>query len=449
MPFVWERLIDLIDQDRVVPIIGHDVARVTVEGRTIRAYDYVAERLAARLGIDVDVARSPKPVDAVATAHLACGGDWNDLYYETSKACEELYRLPLPAAMLKLAEIQPLRLFLSTTFDSLMKRALDQVRYNGDDITRSLAMMRSRAEDTSEELVKERIASVFHLLGKAAPSADFAVTEEDMLEWMQALQSENRRPAHLFRYLTTTDLLLIGNNFEGWLARFFIRTLKQQRLWVVSDCTGFVADDEIRNDVGLLGFLKRSPYVKVYDGPPENFIDALHTAWREKHPPGTTENAEAQRGGIESCIVFISYASEDQRHAEAVVESLSARGIHVWYDKRNLQPGDPFDPKIEEAIRHAAVFVPILSRACHTDRRRFFRREWSYATDIAREVRLSTRFINPIVVDDLPYDDPDIPHVFREKSWLRLEPDSAPSVDWVETVQRTVRDCRSPRRGLP
>ena len=449
MPFAWERLIDLIDQERVVPVVGADLARVTVGNETMLARDLVARRLAERLGIDPAVAHSDKPLHAVGTAFLTGNADWNDLYYETSKACGELDTLPLPAAMTKLAEIRPLRLFLSTTFDSLMKRALDQVRYNGDDITRQLAVTRSRAEDISEEMLRQRVPAVLHLFGKAVPSADFAVTEEDTLEWMQALGSENRRPAYLFRYLAGCDLLLIGNNFEDWLARFFIRTLRQQRLWVVSDCSGFVADEQIRRDADLLGFLKRTP-LKIYtDGGPAEFVDALHAAWRGKHPAGADADSASPAAGIDPGVVFVSYASNDSARAEAVVDALEAVGVQVWYDKRALVPGDAFDPKIEQAIRQAAVFVPILSRACHTEDRRFFRREWSYAADVAREARLSTRFINPIVIDDLPYDDPDVPQIFREKTWLRLSPAAPPPAEWVESVRQTVRSYRSARRGAP
>src|SRR5205085_8126492 len=113
-----------------------------------------------------------KPLNAIATTYLTAGGNRDDLYYEASKASSDLDRLAVPSSMLKLAKIRPFRLYLSTTFDSLMKRALDEVRYHGDDLTLQKAVTRWGTEDTSEELVQRRIAAVFHLFGRAVPRPD-------------------------------------------------------------------------------------------------------------------------------------------------------------------------------------------------------------------------------------------------------------------------------------
>lgn len=442
MSIAWELLIDLIDEGRVVPVVGQDLAHITVGGRTVAAYDALAERLAQRLGIDIEPSAA-NAMNCVVMRYLEKGGDSNELYYHVKKVADELERVEVPPALIQLAQIRPLRLFVTTTFDSLLQRAVNAVRYGGDDVARVRSVERSRSQDISEQLVGERVAIIFHLFGRAVASPDFAVTEEDTLEWMQLLQSD-KRPEHLLQLLAGSDLLLIGNSFDDWLARFFIRTLKQQRLWVASSCSGFVADDRIRNNGSLLGFLRRSPHVKVFtEGTPVDFVAQLHRMWTAKHPdlpPG--ESGGGTGFGIEPGAVFVSYASDDESSAKAIVDALTGAGLDVWWDQRELAPGDGFDAKIEYAIRQSAVFIPIISAACRTDHKRFFRREWSYADDVAREARITARFIEPVVVDDTPYDDPDVPKRFRDAKWLKLPASGEIPEEWVEQVRQTVRAYR-------
>src|SRR6516162_7907495 len=59
--------------------------------------------------------------------------------------------------------------------------------------------------------------------------------------------------------------------------------------------------------------------------------------------------------------VFVSYASEDRRIAEAVVESIHARGHRTFFDQHDLPAGETFEDRIEAAINDADVFVFLIS----------------------------------------------------------------------------------------
>jgi DNA-binding NarL/FixJ family response regulator len=62
----------------------------------------------------------------------------------------------------------------------------------------------------------------------------------------------------------------------------------------------------------------------------------------------------------ERCDVFLSYNRDDQKTVEALAKKLRRSGIKVWVDLWNLVPGEPWQPKLEEALSSSstcAVFI--------------------------------------------------------------------------------------------
>jgi tetratricopeptide (TPR) repeat protein len=58
---------------------------------------------------------------------------------------------------------------------------------------------------------------------------------------------------------------------------------------------------------------------------------------------------------------FLSYASQDLAHAEAVHARLTAAGFKVWFDKARLQPGYDWHKEIEEGCETSRVILPLLT----------------------------------------------------------------------------------------
>ena len=71
-----------------------------------------------------------------------------------------------------------------------------------------------------------------------------------------------------------------------------------------------------------------------------------------------TDPTEAQRPPPS---VFLSYASEDRKAAQALRDTLHSCGLEVWYDESGLDGGDAWDQKIRRQIRECDFFMPVIS----------------------------------------------------------------------------------------
>ena len=426
-PRFWDQLLKVIEDGWVVPILGPDLLVANVGGRSVHLYSFLAERLADHLEIPGDDLPETGALHEVACRFLSRNGLIEDLCFGLQEIFPSTESFPLPPPLLQLAEIRPFKLFVTTTLDPLLQRALDQVRFGGQPRTRVLAYSLSAVQDLDQAVADMDRPAVFHLFGRLSAIPEYAVTEEDILEFVHALQSESRRPNRLVDELDRRQLLLLGGGFPDWLARFFLRTSRRERLGRVRGRTDVVADARMRDDPSLVAFLKHfSPRTRISAQGGVEFVDELHRRWTERHSrqqAAPTEPVPARSSlDMERGAVFLSYASEDRPLVEALKEELESAGMGVWFDRDALDGGDEYEEKIQRNIESCSLFVPILSRHCLTSRRRFFRKEWDWAKAVLPEVPSHLRFIVPLTVGDVAPDDPALPKWIRRLNWKQLAP---------------------------
>jgi lactate dehydrogenase-like 2-hydroxyacid dehydrogenase len=59
--------------------------------------------------------------------------------------------------------------------------------------------------------------------------------------------------------------------------------------------------------------------------------------------------------------VFISHSSKDEALAAKVVSYLERAGLDVWYDEREIMPGDNSGEKIDQGLRESDAMVVLLT----------------------------------------------------------------------------------------
>jgi hypothetical protein len=450
--FDWEGFLLQIEDRRVIPVVGPDLSVLSDE----TGERPLQERLATLLAERLDIAPSELPPDAslgdVAVYYANRYGRPQRVYARIKALMEEL-RPPVPRPLAQLAEITDFRLYLSTTFDNLLAQAVDNTRFGGNPRTTRLAYSpHLRLQDLPGSLEDLSGPVVYQFFGPLTSSTDYAVTDEDVLEFLHALQSAERRPKLLFDELRSNHLLIIGCGYSDWLARFFIRTLRNQRLSLRS-MSEVIADNRTPGDKSLVVFLQQCAACDIFfEGGAKEFVDELHSRWRERRGPGNAAADVAQDpassgAAMPADAVFLSYASEDRPTVTRLAERLDAAGIETWFDRRALRSGDDWDDKIRRNIKGCSLFLPILSRNSVRRIEGYFRKEWSWAVQRAQGMDDSFPFIQPVVIDELPGDADGVPSNFHARHWQRC-PEGEPPSEFVRRVTELVREVRVRKAGL-
>jgi hypothetical protein len=434
---IWEELLAYIEEERVIPIVGPASSTVTANGRPVSLEAYVAEQLVSRLALTPEALPTAPTLNEVVSLYLHRNGRREALYPRIRSIVQEAAFTP-PKMLLQLAEIRQFNLFVTTAFDPLLETAINEVRFGGAPRTETIAYAPNNVRDL--ETSKHTLISptVYHLFGKLSSSPNYAISDEDLLEFLYALQSESRRPERLFDELENNHLLIVGGNFSDWVARMFLRTAKRRRLSDPREVLEILADDRSGNDPGLVAFLGNfSPRTKVFHAGAEAFVEALSGQWRERFRkqsgPATTQRASTP-GDMPDGAIFISYAREDLAVVRALKEALEEAGFTVWFDFDRLGAGDTFDPKIQSNIRRCSLFLPVLSRGTEARTEGFFRREWRYALDRDLDIDPGTAFIVPVAIDDTP-EFTTLPRRFREINITPL-PAGRPTPQFIDQLKR-------------
>jgi hypothetical protein len=385
-------------------------------------YDAVARRLlqrfkvaaapagaAADTGDGVVLRRHHELNDAIC-ALARRGRRVQDLYrpvHEELKAALAAGPPRTPDALAKLAKITGFDLFVTTTIDDLLVRAINESRFDGASQTDVIEYAPNLTNDRITDIPEMRSSgytAVFHAFGRSSAFPQFAIHDEDVLEFVYGLQSgRGSAPERMLSAIRSRHLLLVGCNLADWLSRFFIRSANQNRLFSDRSKREFLVDVTASSDQALTVFLERfSQNTRVFPGSAAAFVDALHERWQARQPAAIVAPAltAATAAGTRRSHVFVSYASEDRAAVRALVEDIKAIGGDlVWFDRHDLAAGDDWKAQILTAIRCCSLFIPVVSAATEARREGFFRREWTEAIERDLGIQGQT-FIVPVSIDE-------------------------------------------------
>ena len=237
----WEDLLNFVEEKQVIPIVGPELVNVQTDAGLENLYAWLARTLATRLGLVASDAAAPLSLNDVVVRHLANRGRREDVYTRIRTIMREATFAP-PAVLRKLAEITDFNLYVSTTFDSLLEDALNAARFGGLRSTDVAAYTPSKLVDlpTEREFLPRPL--VYHLMGRLSAAPTYVISDEDVLEFVCALQTPHYSPQKLFGELEHNHLLLLGGGFSDWLTRLFLRIAKRRRLSEPRDFGEVLAD---------------------------------------------------------------------------------------------------------------------------------------------------------------------------------------------------------------
>src|SRR5690242_8337119 len=179
----WDDLLSFIEERRVIPIIGPELLEVETESGPRLLYEWIAARLADRLGVDTAALPAPLTLNDVVCSFLAARGRREEAYARVRAVLRDANFAP-PPALRQLAAITDFDLFVTTTFDPLLEQAINEVRFGGAQSTEVVTYSPNRVADIPAEREHLQRPVVYHLLGRLSASPTYVLSDEDMLEYI-------------------------------------------------------------------------------------------------------------------------------------------------------------------------------------------------------------------------------------------------------------------------
>ena len=402
----WEDLLSHIRQRILVPVVGPDLGIVDVGNGEQTFSSLIGQRLAQRYDLNVAPGVTTMGEAVAAFLHERGQDELERLYRVIDDMIVQLD--PEPGDALRdLAAIEDLRLFVSTTPDRLLARAVNDIRFHGQAATRELSF--SPNQSTSQQSRNAQPAApndtvVLNLFGQAASTPQYAIHDEDRLEWLHALVSDTASlPDWLDYQLKHQPMLFIGCEIPDWLGRFFVRMSSNTRL-SLERIQFFFAGCLSSQEPSLSNFFEtycRKTTVQHLEIEPTEFVSELRARWQEQTPARPRPDPFTSSPSVpDAPTIFISYIREDIDAARRLSDAICGLGGDVWLDERRIAPGDEWEPEVLTRIRRSVrLFVPVISSNTERAEEGYVFREWAEAVNRSRSIP-SRRFIVPVVIDD-------------------------------------------------
>lgn len=381
----WNDLLTAVGERQVIPIIGSGVVSAPDSRSSLN--DWLAARLAAKL--QLPPSETTWTLNRAATQWLLQGGKRQMLYTRLKQVIDESAAQVVPSqALHDLAAVLHFQLFISTTFDSQLIDALNTVRNAGQPLTTNTAYhpaAHGLEKDTPKRKSQLPVddAMVVQIMGRATSKPDYAVWDEDLLEFILALNRDlaERQMPNLGYDLQDSHLLFLGLGFTDWITRFFVRVAEQRRLSDVSETSRYLALDEPHfGDELVIFFHSTRQETQVFPCSPAQFCRELRERYEQrfgkKLASQPTQSFQWPAPRMPAGSVFISYSREDLEPVKRMKSELESAGCEIWFDLERVQAGELWRNSLEDEVRHrCSVFISVISSnserqpgCCHEER---------------------------------------------------------------------------------
>lgn len=420
----WEGLLAAIEAGEVVPIVGKDLLRIeTPDGAGTTLYRMLADQWVQEEGVDPTKLPDGYSLSDVIALSERYHRRPTDVYPWLKQGVERvLASVAVPAPLVQLAHITPLRLFVSTTMDPWLSWAVAKERACA---VHAVAYSHTKPRDLPERFNDDEAPYIFKLFGQISALADFAVTDADLLEFLHGLQSAERRPRRLLDELKQKHLLLLGVSLPDWMERTLLRLLRTEPFWGTRRRDEYVVDREAESNPSLGRFLRSfsRETVVVPGGDAGAFVAELYRRWlaRSSARPAGSPGGSVQVVGVdrEAPPIFLSYDRNDLEAVQRLKSRLEKARLNVWLDMQDLLPGQEWEPGIRQGLQRCGAFVAVISRSTEARSDAFFRREWAWAVaQLPRFAGADRPFLFPVVLDA------------ALKEQARLVPEDFRGIEW-------------------
>ena len=299
----WNDLLTGIEDGQVIPVVGRGLVTTNQEGKNLTRW--LALELATSLCIPPEVIRHPGDLhDTICTYLLEVPRARLAKVYTRIKQLLESHPFPISSSLRDLAEIPAFNLFLTTNFDLELERALNEVRFGGDPLTKFVSFYPSAGEKDISSNAADLDTTLYYLLGRVTNVQNsYAVWDDDaisfVLSFYRSLQDQELM-GNLSHALKSHDLLILGVNFTDWLSRFFLQSARPDNLPQNFEFSEYFADAKAHITDSFVYFCESArSTTDIVECDPVQFVEELRRRWEERHGPAEWKSTRSPRIQVE------------------------------------------------------------------------------------------------------------------------------------------------------
>lgn len=434
----WDLLVHKIINGEVIPVIGEDIVlngKSTVKQMLIAA-------MCKTDGIELDKKETDESSNGNlkhSYSELIYHPDYkknrDDIYGRVKSLIDKYQNSFKPSDLLKrILSIEQFPFIITTSIDPVTENAMRSIWEGRNRKVKTLLF----TNDPKEVDIKGDLAydsdidnpTIYYMFGKADTNIPhkFVVTDEDMLTFCQSWLTEGKRPKILSHVFAGKSLLFLGCNYPDWLVRFIWFSMRSDM-----KKSGMIVGESL--EPSLEEFMKRVQIETQRN--PEYVISQIENRLTLKLKEMIPTRFDEP---VECTDVFISYSRTNEEKARTLYDTLTSKGLNVWYDRKNLAAGDKWLVKIKKSIDSTKFFVAMVSDSMigQVYESHVYRKEWNMAIDRASGMGSSRGFIIPIALDKTNFYDPrlDLPEGLTGHNALTIASDDDYAMVAEEILKR-------------
>lgn len=389
---IWNILIGQIIKGNVIPVIGGEMTYINNDKSPLNIL----------LDEIKDSYNLTENVSSFTALMNRLGIHTGDVYYDVADMIEDNKQLFAPTELLKdFLSIKYFPFIITTTIYPTIENTMREI--HGDHLRVLIFCNDSSNNDDIEDSKDTMRPTLYYMFGKANDRGkDFVLSDTDLLQfsrsWLQPTDSDNKsKPANLSNALSNKFLLVLGNNFQDWLFRFFWLAMKNNNVFTNKGKIPNGLEASEHSDEQLIEFLSSSNIMSQISNL-SDFVNELKFRLKQKQDElKNNPNLWFDEPTV-NADVFISYSRADSEIVEQLYNILVSKGLVVWYDKKNLGAGTNFIREIREAIRGCKLFIPILTENIRKQaaESHVYRNEWKFALEQEEQISPAIPYIIPL-----------------------------------------------------
>ena len=137
--------------------------------------------------------------------------------------------------------------------------------------------------------------------------------------------------------------------------------------------------------------------------------------------------------------VFISYMHENTEIVDRLCQELTSRGIEVWLDRNDINPGSRWKQEIRTAIREGAFFIACFSREYNHSHKTYMNEELTIAIEELRQRPTDRVWFIPVKLNRCKIPDRNVgaDETLKDLQYVNLYK------DWDAGIQRIIEVIQS------